>query len=189
MARPAAKHLTPRELELMQVFWTAGEPLTAEGARKHLAAHRELVQVWTPDKPPTTEEIRERVAARRKLAYATVANLVRILYAKGFLRQRNRERPFVYEPARSHADVARGFLNDIVERVFRASREQLLVRLLEDQPLTESERASLQGVLTHESNAPSALPESAPAPSPTSEAPEAKLASLGREQEPNYSES
>jgi len=121
----------------MQVFWTADEPLTAEGARQGLAAHRGLVQVWTTGKPPTAEEVRERVAARRKLAYTTVANLVRILYAKGFLRQTTGERPFLYVPERSYEDVARGFLRDIVERVFRASREQMLARLLEDQPLTE----------------------------------------------------
>jgi BlaI family penicillinase repressor len=169
MARPADKHLTPRELEVMQVFWTAG-PLTAGGARKHLAAHRELVQVWTTDKPPTVEEVRERLAARRKLAYATVANLVRILHTKGFLRQTNSERPFLYAPARSQDDVARGFLHDMVERVFGASREQVLVKLLEDQPLTESECVLLQGVLAKESKRLSGIPEGASACSATLEA-------------------
>ena len=64
MARPAAKELTERELEVMHVFWTAGQS--------------------------TVAEIRDQLAAAgRDLAYTTVATLVRILTEKGFLEQTN----------------------------------------------------------------------------------------------------
>ena len=122
MARPAARDLTERELEVMHVFWRHGEATAAE-ARDRLAA------------------------AGLDRTYPTVANLVRLLEEKGFLRQVNRDRPFRYRPARSYEDVSERLLGDLVQRVFRGSREQLLVRLLGERKLTAQERAVLEAVL------------------------------------------
>ena len=122
MARPPAKELTQRELEVMHVFWAHGQS--------------------------TATEVRDRLAAAgRDLAYTTVATLVRILSEKGFLEQANSERPFRYRPARSFEDVSGSLLGDVVDRVFRGSREQLLLRLLEDRKLTAKERAVLEAIL------------------------------------------
>jgi len=122
MARPRAKELTERELEVMHVFWTGGQSTAAE-VRDQLAA------------------------AGRDLAYTTVATLVRILTEKGFLEQTNAERPFLYRPVRSFEDVSGSIVGDVVERVFLGSREQLLVRLLEQRRLTAKERAMLEAIL------------------------------------------
>lgn len=93
-------------------------------------------------------EIRNQLAAAgRDLAYTTVATLVRILTEKGFLEQTNSERPFQYRPVRSFEEVSRSMVGDLVERVFRGSREQLLVRLLEQRRLTTQERAVLEVIL------------------------------------------
>ena len=82
MARPPAKELTERELEVMHVFWSRGQS--------------------------TVAEIRDQLAAAgRDLAYTTVATLVRILTEKGFLEQTNAERPFLYRPVRSFEEVSR----------------------------------------------------------------------------------
>lgn len=122
MAKPAARALTERELEVMQVFWKHG--------------------VMTP------VEARDRLsAAGLDRAYTTIATLVRILHDKGFLRQTNAERPFRYEPVRSYEDVSRRLLGDLIQRVFNGSREQLLIRLVEQRKLTAKERAILEGIL------------------------------------------
>ncbi|HJT33284.1 MAG TPA: BlaI/MecI/CopY family transcriptional regulator [Pirellulales bacterium] len=122
MARPAAKVLTNREWEVMQVFWKRGE-ITAQEARDELA----------------------RMGIDR--AYTTVATLVRILTEKGFLKQTNHERPFLFVPVRSYEEVSRRLLGDLLERVFEGSREQMLVRLLEQKKLTPKERARLENFL------------------------------------------
>jgi BlaI family transcriptional regulator, penicillinase repressor len=122
MARPPAKELTERELEVMHVFWNVS-----------LA---------------TAAEIRDQLAASgRELAYTTVATLIRILSDKGFLEQTNAERPFQYRPVRTFEDVSRNMLGDLVDRVFRGSREQLLVRLLEERKLTAKERTTLEALV------------------------------------------
>ncbi len=122
MARPPAKELTERELEVMHAFWSKGE-LTAGEARDELAR------------------------GGRELAYTTVATQVRILLDKGFLVQGNADRPFRYRAARTYEDVSRRLLGDLLARVFRGSREQLLVRLMEQDALTLEERNRLADIL------------------------------------------
>ncbi len=125
MGRPAARELTERELEVMHVFWRRDEA-TAADVRDELA----------------------RSGLDR--AYTTIATLVRILVDKGFLEASNDERPFRYRPARSFEEVSRSLLGDLIDRVFRGSREQLLVSLMEGQALTPEERALLESTLREE---------------------------------------
>jgi len=123
MSRPTAKELTERELEVMQVFWEGGE-MTAQDARDRLAV------------------------AGIDRAYVTVANLVRILVDKAYLKATNDERPFTYIPVRSREEVSRGFVGDLLQRVFGGSREQMLAHLLGgNRRLSASERKLLQKIL------------------------------------------
>jgi BlaI family penicillinase repressor len=125
MGRPPAKDLTERELEVMHVFWSQGEA-TAALARDRLEA------------------------TGLDRTYTTIANLVRGLHEKGFLRQLNSERPFLYQPARSYEDVSGRLLGELVHRVFRGSRAQLLHRLVEERKLTAEERKVLRQILKEE---------------------------------------
>jgi predicted transcriptional regulator len=122
MARPPAKELTERELEIMHVAWEHGQ-LTAAELRDHLADDG------------------------RDLAYTTVATLVRILTDKGYLKQTNRTRPFVYRPVRTFEDVSRRIVGDLVDRVFRGSHTELLVQLMESDRLTARERQLLEQIV------------------------------------------
>jgi predicted transcriptional regulator len=123
MARPRAKELTERELEIMRVFWNKGE--------------------LTPN------EVRDELAANGlDRAYTTIATLVRILTDKGFLEQiSTAERAFRYRPIRSYEEVSGRLLGDLVERVFGGSREQLLLRLLDQKKLSAKERSILEDIL------------------------------------------
>jgi BlaI family transcriptional regulator, penicillinase repressor len=122
MARPPAKELTQRELEVMHVYWRRGES--------------------------TVAEVRDELAREgRELAHTTVATLVRILSEKGFLAQTNDERPFRHRPARSFEDVSDNLLGDLIDRVFGGSREQLLLCLIDQKKLTKRERAVLESIL------------------------------------------
>lgn len=122
MARPKAKELTERELEIMQVFWESGE-MTAHDVRDQLAK------------------------SDRDLAYTTVATLVKILLEKGFVKQTSDARPFSYKPIRSFKDVSRNMVGDLVNRVFGGSREQLLIHLMDQKKLTKAERETLEKIL------------------------------------------
>lgn len=122
MGRPKATELTGRELEVMHVVWDMGEA--------------------------TVAQVRDALAeAGIDRAMTTVSTLVRILAEKGFLVAVRDERPARYRPARSYEDVSRKLLGEVIDRVFRGSREQLLVRLMEQKKLSAKERALLKDVL------------------------------------------
>jgi BlaI family transcriptional regulator, penicillinase repressor len=122
MGRPPAKDLTERELEVMHAFWRHGEATAAE-ARARLAA------------------------SGLDRTYPTIANLVRGLAEKGVLRQVNNDKPFRYRPVRSYEDVSGRLLGDLLLRVFRGSRAQLLKRLVEQRALSAEERDLLEKIL------------------------------------------
>ena len=122
MARPRAKELTERELEIMHVFWQDGR-ITANQVRDAMAKNG------------------------RELAYTTVATLIKILTEKGFIHQTNDERPFEYEPVRSFDDVSGSLLSDVIHKVFQGSRTQLLMRLMDQERLSESEVGMLRKLL------------------------------------------
>ena len=122
MARPKAKELTERELEVMHVFWDRGES--------------------------TAADVRDALEEQgRDLAYTTVATLVRILLDKEFLTQTNEDRPFKFVPARTYEEVSRSLLGDLVQKVFGGSRTQLLMRLFEEQKLSSQEKQRLKELL------------------------------------------
>ena len=75
--------------------------------------------------PEGSAEARDHLAAAGlDRTYPTVANLVRILLEKGFLEQVTAGRPFRYRPVRSYEDVSGRLLGDLLQRVFRGSRER-----------------------------------------------------------------
>lgn len=128
MARPVAKALTERELELMHIYWQH-DAMTAAAARDELAK------------------------TGRDLAYTTVATLSRLLCEKGFLEQTNAERPFYYKAAQAFDHVSKKLVGDLVDRVFQGSRTQLLLTLVEDRKLTAKERQVLQSILHEQEGA------------------------------------
>src|SRR5215213_6214431 len=122
MARPPARDLTERELEVMHLFWRRDEATAAEA--------RDLLADAGVDR-----------------AYTTIATLVRILHEKGYLRPTNAERPFRYRAVRTYEEVSGRLLGDLIQRVFRGSREQLFLRLVKQRKLTARERALLEDIL------------------------------------------
>ena len=122
MARPKNPELTDRELAVMQVFWRTEES-TAEQARQELLK--------------TGEEV----------AYVTIANVVRGLLQKGFLKQTHSDRPYRYTAVRTFNDVSSKLLGDFIGRLFQGSREAMLTQLLSHRKLNGAERRLLEQIL------------------------------------------
>ena len=122
MARPKTPRLTDRELAVMQVFWQM-EEATAEQARQKL------------------------LKAGEEVAYVTIANVVRGLLKKGYLEQTHSERPYRYIAVRTFDDVSTKLLGDFMGRLFRGSRQAMLVQLLRHRKLSRAERELLEQIL------------------------------------------
>ena len=129
MARPASNQLTERELEIMQVFWSAKE----EDEELEVAAVQQALD-----------------ASGRRLAHTTVATLIKILEDKRFLKRINDARPYRYRAVKSFEETSGKLLGDLIDKVFRGSSEALLLRLFENRRLSAKERRLLEQVIDRE---------------------------------------
>jgi predicted transcriptional regulator len=123
MARKPPPPLTEAELRLMQILWTKGRATVAEVAA---ALPKQL-----------------------DLAYNTVLTTMRILEAKGYLRHEksNDARAFVYVPIVAKEQATRSAVRQLLRRFFGDSPEALVLNLLDDETIGESELKKIRKVI------------------------------------------
>jgi BlaI family transcriptional regulator, penicillinase repressor len=121
MARGRGERLTPLELEIMKVLWTAG--------------------------PAGVQAVRDALAPRRKLAYTTVQTMLNVLWRKGRVRRALKDRAYVYHPVLTRRRALREAVGDMVDRLFGGSAESLVVSLVESRQLTPEALARLTRAL------------------------------------------
>jgi len=116
MARSKSEHLTPLELEIMNVLWETG--------------------------PANVQTVQQKLG--RELAYTTVQTMLNILHKKGKAKRTLKDRAYFYKPAVSQKQAATKQVADIVERLFGGSAESLVMSLLETKHLTPAKLSRLQ---------------------------------------------
>jgi predicted transcriptional regulator len=129
MARKKPPHLTEAELRLMNIVWQKRQATVAEVAA---ALPKEV-----------------------DLAYNTVLTTLRILESKGYLRHAKAKdaRAFVYRPAVDRIQATRDAVRHLLRRFFAGSPEALVLNLLEDETLGETEMKKIRKLLQHEEGA------------------------------------
>ena len=106
-----------------------------------LTAHElELMKiVWRHDNGVTVRDVYEELRTHRTVAYTTVMTSLKTLEQKGHLKTTQQERAFVYRPARPKHQVITDMVRDFVNRVFNGASQPLVLHLLEDEQITESD--------------------------------------------------
>ena len=99
----------------------------------------------------TVRDVYEALLEHRKVAYTTVMTMMKILEQKQYLRKSQEDRAYLYRPARPKQQVIRGMVREFVDRVFNGSAQPLLLHLVEDRRLTETELREIERAI---SNAP-----------------------------------
>ena len=120
--RPKSSTLTSHELELMKI-------------------------VWRHDDGVTVRDVYEELRTRRAVAYTTVMTSLKTLEQKGHLKASQQERAHLYRPARPKQQVVKEMVREFVNRVFNGSVQPLVVHLLEDDQISESELREITRML------------------------------------------
>jgi predicted transcriptional regulator len=123
MPRKKPPILTEAELRLMKVIWQKGQA--------------------------TVTEVAAALPKKLDLAYNTVLTTMRILEAKGYVRHSSAKdgRAFVYRPAVGRAEATRSAVRQLLGRFFGDSPEALVLNLLEDEALGETELENIRELL------------------------------------------
>lgn len=115
MSDAAAAGLTGREAEIMDRLWELG------------AATADQVRAGLSGEPHDS----------------TVRTLLRILEEKGCVRHRRDGRSFVYEPTVRREKIQRRTLGNVIRQLFSGSPRELVLRLLEDEQLSQADLEEL----------------------------------------------
>lgn len=116
-------------------------------ARKRLAAgeleRRVLDLLWTADEPLTPGATHERLAATHEVAYTTVMTILARLHGKGILHRERTGRAYAYRPTASREDTAASHMADLLAAT--SDPAVALHRFVDE--LGPTERAQLRAAL------------------------------------------
>ena len=118
MARPASKHPTDLELEILKILWEAS--------------------------PLTGRQVRDALVAFRDLAYTSVMTIMGIMEDKGYVRRKKQGGSFVYSARIKQETTTRRMLLDLVERAYDGSVTSAVVNLLETSDVDPEELKQLR---------------------------------------------
>ena len=121
MSRQTSRGLTDAELRLMDVLWEKGTG--------------------------TVSDVVEALPKSVPLAYSTVLTTLRILENKGYLTHLQEGRAYVYRPVIGRDQARQSAVSYLVRRFFDGSRDQLMLRLLEDKGIGPRELKRLRRLI------------------------------------------
>jgi predicted transcriptional regulator len=120
MARKQSPTLTEAELPIMDILWQKGSAVVTNVVAS---------------------------LANSAVAYNTVLTTLRILERKGYVRHTKEGRAFVYHPVVERGEANRKAVRNLVRRFFQDSPELLILNVLEDEQLAESELGRLKRLI------------------------------------------
>lgn len=121
MARPASRHPTELELEILKILWREG-PLSAGRVRDLLAGFRDLT-------------------------YTSVITIMNIMVRKRYLQRRKADVGYTYRARITQVSTTRGMLRDLVDRAFEGSAATLMLNLLESSEIDPAELKQLRELI------------------------------------------
>lgn len=121
MSRQARPGLTDAELRLIEVLWEKGAG--------------------------TVSDVVEALPKSVPLAYSTVLTTLRILENKGYLTHRQEGRAYIYRPVIGRDQARQSAVSHLVRRFFDGSRDELMLRLLEDKGIDARELKRLRRLI------------------------------------------
>jgi predicted transcriptional regulator len=119
------KPLTEVELELMNVIWELGRC--------------------------TVKEVQNALPKDRDLAYTSVATMMKILEQKGFLKSQKEDRAHTYLPLLSRSEYEGASLRHLANNLFHGDPKSMVMRLLDDTGLSQTELESIRALLKGDS--------------------------------------
>jgi predicted transcriptional regulator len=95
----------------------------------------------------TVREVHQDLQAERQQGYTTVLKSMQIMYEKGLLTRDDSNRTHVYYPAVEEAATRSGLLQDLVNKAFGGSAQELLLHALHRESPKPEELDALQALI------------------------------------------
>lgn len=124
MARPASKHPTELELEILKIIWRIG--------------------------PATGRQVRDALEGFRDLALTSVLTILNVMTRKRYLKRSRGEGGYLYSARVTEQSTIGRMLGDLVDRLFNGSTSALMLNLLKTKNIDPDELKHLRELIDHE---------------------------------------
>jgi predicted transcriptional regulator len=104
-----------------------------------------ILRVLWSDGPATVRTVLDRLDSDQ--GYTTVLKHLQIMHDKGLVTRDESGRAHVYAPAVEEADTQRHLVRDLLDRAFGGSAQQLVMRALSTEDVTEDELYDIRALL------------------------------------------
>jgi predicted transcriptional regulator len=121
MANAKNNHPTDAEVAILSVLWDKG--------------------------PCTVRQVHEAVGRVRPTVYTSTLKLMQLMAAKGLVVRDESARTHVYRAAAPQKQTQQRLVNDLLERAFGGSAEQLVMRALSAKKVPPKELAKIREIL------------------------------------------
>ena len=111
------------------------------------AEHVVMEVLWSAGQPLTANEVAERVPADRSWSFATVKTLLSRLLAKKAVEPAKDGRRFLYSPAIEREPYVSAESRRFVTRLFGGKLSPLFARLAEDEALDDEDLAEIEAMI------------------------------------------
>ena len=105
-----------------------------------------LHELWSRG-PLTVREVHEALSKKQKMGYTTILKMMQIMYAKGLVIRDDSSRAHIYEAAIEEEVVQEKMVKKLLDRVFKGSAEQLILRALSVKRSTPEELEEIRKIL------------------------------------------
>ena len=124
-------------------------------SRRHTLGDLQLAimrVLWRQDEA-TAAEVHLALLESRGLAPTTIATMLQKMERKGVVEHRTEGRRFIYRPTITEAQVRRGMVEELTERLFAGDSSALVAHLLEEHRTTAAELEAIKSrIAAHESS-------------------------------------
>lgn len=118
-----------------------------QSIQKPTEAELEILSILWQRETATVREVHEIINERRPTAYTTVLKMLQIMTEKNLVERETEQKAHVYRAKIEQATTERNFAEDLLQRVFGGSAAQLVMRVLETKPASETELAEIRQML------------------------------------------
>ncbi len=103
--------------------------------------------LWARGGAATVREVLEALPGSPKPVYTTVLTMMRLMHEKGYLDRNEQGRAHIYSARLREQRIKRGLVRTLINTAFRGSAEALLVRLLEEEKLSQEELMRIRAMI------------------------------------------
>lgn len=100
------------------------------GSSQPTAVELEILRILWDKGPSPVRDIHARLAEDKGTNYSTTVKMLAVMLAKGLVRRDDQVRPHIYRATMTRDRAAKGFLSELIEKVYDGSSMSLVLQAL-----------------------------------------------------------